>query len=425
MKKLSLLVVAVLMLAALGGVQAQEGITLTYMASQGWIKDTELELAQQFEEETGIHIDYQIIPADQYFSVLQTKLNTGEGPDIFGGQSGASNLRILYDIEQNGVDLSDEEWATRIDPLSAAQTTLDGKLYGLTIWDTLGGVFAVVYNKAIFEQYGLEIPTTYEELKTISQTLLDNGITPIYEPIADGWHHVLWFPELGERYEEVTPGLTDALNANETTFVENETMLTAITQLNELYQMGAFGEFAMSDSGSETAARMAAGEYAMTVATLSLPFTIEEDFGVSADQFGYFVMPLADNQNINFHPGGPSKFIYSGSPNIEAAKEYFRFLTRPEILQWWVENEPDFNYLNFEGIENEFTEEQQAFFDRYPGRGPGMQVRVTYVDPQWMEMGQDLSAMFLGEAQPIDVLANVDTRRAEMAAAANDPAWNQ
>ncbi|MBK8050681.1 MAG: hypothetical protein IPK16_28390 [Anaerolineales bacterium] len=63
-------------------------VTLTYMASQGWIKDAELELAKKFEEQTGIHIDYQIIPADQYFSVLKTKLNAGEATDIFGGQSG-------------------------------------------------------------------------------------------------------------------------------------------------------------------------------------------------------------------------------------------------------------------------------------------------------------------------------------------------
>ena len=28
---------------------AKEGVTLTYMASQGWIKDAELELAKKFE----------------------------------------------------------------------------------------------------------------------------------------------------------------------------------------------------------------------------------------------------------------------------------------------------------------------------------------------------------------------------------------
>src|SRR5689334_9742846 len=54
---------------------AKQNITLTYIASQGWIQPAEMDLAKKFEEQTGIHIDYQIIPADQYFTVLQTKLN--------------------------------------------------------------------------------------------------------------------------------------------------------------------------------------------------------------------------------------------------------------------------------------------------------------------------------------------------------------
>ena len=80
------------------------------MASQGWIMDAELELAKKFETETGIHVDYQISPADQYFNVLKTKLNAGEATDIFGGQAGKTDLKVQYDVENNAVDLSDQEW---------------------------------------------------------------------------------------------------------------------------------------------------------------------------------------------------------------------------------------------------------------------------------------------------------------------------
>jgi raffinose/stachyose/melibiose transport system substrate-binding protein len=60
---------------------------LTYIASQDWIKDSEMEQAKKFEAETGVHVDFQIIPSDQYFNVLQTKLETGgEGVDVFGVQ---------------------------------------------------------------------------------------------------------------------------------------------------------------------------------------------------------------------------------------------------------------------------------------------------------------------------------------------------
>ena len=111
MKKYILLTVLLITLSALGSVAIHaQGVTLTYMASQGWVFDSEQELGQKFEEQTGIHIDYQIIPSDQYFTVLKTRLNSGEGPDIFGGQSGVSDLVLQYDVEKNAVDLSDEPW---------------------------------------------------------------------------------------------------------------------------------------------------------------------------------------------------------------------------------------------------------------------------------------------------------------------------
>ena len=47
------------------------------------------------------------------------------------------------------------------------------------------------------------------------------------------------------------------------------------------------------------------------------------------------------------NPAGPSKFIYSGSEHIEEAKEYLRFLARPENLQYIIDNTPEFTSLNF------------------------------------------------------------------------------
>src|SRR4029078_891041 len=173
-------------IAGLGGmsVHAQAKTTLTYIASQGWIFDSEQALGKKFEEKTGIHIDYQVIPADQYFSVLKTKLNSGEGPDIFGGQSGVTDLKVQYNVEKNAVDLSNEAWAKLEDPLVAAQSTVDGKLYGLTLWDIYGTTWVVNYNKAIFEKLGLSEPKTYADFKALCQKLMDAGIQPLYEPIS-------------------------------------------------------------------------------------------------------------------------------------------------------------------------------------------------------------------------------------------------
>ena len=66
----------------------------------------------------------------------------------------------------------------------------------------------------------------------------------------------------------------------------------------------------------------------------------------------------------------------------------------------------------------------KEFYDTYTAKQSTVyQTAVKYVNPQWMEMGADLSAMFLGEMTPAEVLKNIDKLRAEQAAAASDSAW--
>jgi len=430
MKKLILIAVLVTAIAGLSGVptqaqtQAPTGVTLSYLVSQGWVFDAEQALGKKFEAQTGIHIDYQIVPSDQFFNVLKTKLNSGEGPDIFGGQSGVTDLEVQYNVEQNAVDLSNEPWAKLEDPLVAAQSTINGKLYGLTLWATTATTWVVNYNKTIFQKYNLSEPKTYADFKALCQTLLNNGIQPIYEPISDGWHHVLWFPELGPRYEEVTPGLADALNANKATFAGNPTMLTDLTELNEMYQLGFFGKNALSDTEANATKAMESGKVAMTVQNLTFPQQVEHDYpDMKADTIGAFVMPLADNQILNINPAGPTKFIYSGSPHIAEAKQYFNFLTQIDNMQYLIDNTPTMQTLPFPGVTSKLLPNQQAFLDAHPKHGTVYQTAVKYVNPQWIDIGKDLTAMFTGAMKPQDVLVNIDQRRADLAKAAKDPAW--
>ena len=426
MKKHILFAVLVMSMVVLGSVaiHAQANVTLTYIASQGWIFDAEQTLGQQFEAKTGIHIDYQIIPSDQYFNVLTTKLNSGEGPDIFGGQSGVTDLQVQYDVEKNAVDLTDQPWAKQEDPLVLGQSTINGKVYGLTLWDIYGTTWVVNYNKTIFAKYGLSVPTTYADFKALSQKLLAAGIQPIYEPISDGWHHVLWFPELGPRYEQVTPGLADALNANKAMFANNPTMLTDLQELNELYTAGFMGQNALSDTVADQTKAMDSGTVAMTVSNLTFPQQVEHDYpDMKTDTIGQFVMPLADNQVLNINPAGPTKFIYSGSPNIDAAKQYFDFLTQPENMQYLLDNTPAISSLPFPGLKSNLLPSEQAFLDAHIDRGIVYQTAVKYVNPQWIDIGKDLTAMFTGQMQPQDVLVNIDKRRTQLAEAAKDPAW--
>lgn len=402
---------------------AKENVTISFICSQDWTFDAEQALAKKFAEQTGITVDYQIVPSDQYPNLLQTKLNSGECPDIFMSQDGKFDIVSTLNIEKNGVDLSGEDWVSRMDKQTAAEATVNGKLYGQCINDN-SSVWAVCYNKAIFQSLNLQIPKTYAEFKDICGKIAASGVTPIYEPVSDGWHHVLWFPEVGPRYEEAEPGLTDKLNGNTEKFADSQIMLTSLTQLKELADLGYFGKNYLSDAYADQPAKMAGGKYAMTVANSSLPDQImQADATQKVDNWGFFVIPLADNQIVNMNFCGPTRFIYSGSKYIPEAKKYFSFIAQQDNLQNLVDNTPRYLNLPFSGLKDKYTPAVKDFFAAYTKRGPVFQSSVKYVNPQWMDMGKDITAMFTGQMAPADVLKSIDQRRAQQAAAAKDAAW--
>jgi raffinose/stachyose/melibiose transport system substrate-binding protein len=402
---------------------AKENVTISFICSQDWIFDPEQALSKTFTDQTGITVDYQIVPSDQYPNLLQTKLNSGECPDIFMSQDGKFDIVSTLNIEKNGVDLSGEEWASRMDKLTAAEASVNGKLYGQVIFDN-SSVWAVCYNKTIFQSLGIQVPKNYADFKAACAKIAASGVTPIYEPVSDGWHHVLWFPELGPGYEKAEPGLSDKLNNNTEKFADSAIMTTSLTELKEIATLGYFGKNYLSDAVADQPAKMASGKYAMTVSNSSLPDQIvAADATQKLDNFGFFVMPLADNQSINMNFEGPTRFIYSGSKYIAEAKKYFSFIAQPDNLQNLIDKTPRFLNLPFSGLKDKYTQAVKDFFASYTDKGPVFQASIKYVNPQWMDMGKDITAMFTGQETPVQVLQAIDQRRASQAAAAKDPAW--
>jgi raffinose/stachyose/melibiose transport system substrate-binding protein len=352
-------------------------------------------------------------------------MNVGEGPDIFMGQSGYSDL-LSYNVRENARDLSDQPWAERLDALVAETSSLDGKLYGLTYWDTIGTTWVVNYNMAMFAEHGLTVPTTFDEMKTVCSTLSAAGITPMYEPFSDGWHHVLMFAELGPNYAANTDNLVDGLNANDITLAGNESMATTLNQVNELYQSGCFGDDALSDQYSGMQSAFANDETAMAYANMSFFGTVQNDFpDYDISNIGLFVLPLDDNQTISMNPAGPTKFVYSGSENQDAALAYFDFLAHPDNVAAFLADPAGTKNLPFSDAEGSYPENVLSFLAANPdNRGIVLQTSVNYVNPQWMDIGQDMTAMITGMIDAERVLSNIDDRRTDIAKAAGDPGWD-
>jgi raffinose/stachyose/melibiose transport system substrate-binding protein len=402
---------------------AKKDITLTFMASQDWVQDAELALAEKFTQETGIKVDYQIVPSDQYPNLLQTKLNTGECTDIFCSQAGRFDIVTTLNVGKNAVDLSAEAWVSTMEATAAAEVTADGKVYGQPMQDT-SAVWAIAYNKKIFNDLGLSIPKNWAEFVAVCEAILATGVTPVYEPVSDGWHHVLWFAEMGAAYEKAEPGLVDALNGNTKKLAESAIMKTAVEQIKEMADKGYWGENYMADVYADQPAKMASGAYAMTVANQGLPQQVAElNAGLTADDIGFFVIPLADNQMLNVNPVGPTRFIYSGSENIEAAMQYLAFLAQPENLQYMVDNVAKFQSLPYSGLTPKYAGTVKEFYDMYSTKGTVLQTAVKYVNPQWMEIGKEIVSAIQNMQDVTTMLNNLDKNRADQASAAQDAAW--
>ena len=406
---------------------AASDVTLSIMASQDWIQDAEMELAEKFTAETGIKIDYQIVPSDQYTNLLTTKLNTGECTDIFAAQSGRFDIKTQFNVEQNAVDLSGESWAGNVDPLAAEELMVDGKLYGQPIQD-VSAVWAVAYNKVLFDKLGIAVPTDFASFEAACQKIKDAGVTPIYEAVSDGWHHVLWFPETCVAVETKEPGTADKLNNNEMTFAENATMKTILEQIKSMVDKGYWGDndIYMSNQYANAAASVASGEYAMTIANQGFGDEVEAIGGeLKKDDIGYFVMPLADNQTLNVNPAGPARFVYSGSAHAKEAQQYLEYLASDESLAYLTDNVAKFNKLPYTNAPTAYAGPVKEFYDAYSSNQATVyQTAVKYVNPQWMDIGNYLSAMILGDIDADEVLARIDKGRADQAKAAQDAAWN-
>ncbi len=374
-------------------------------------------------------MDYQILPADQYQDVLLTRLNSGEGPDIFMAQSGFA-LATTYKVQENAIDLSNEPWADSYSVFSAEQTSVDGVNYGMTYYDTTTDYY-MIYNKKIMEAAGVTaVPTTFAEFEDACQKVLDSGVVPIYEPVADGWHQTMLWAENGQVFEKLEPGIVEKLNTNQATFAENKNMLTALTQLNDLAQKGYFGDNYLSDEFANAEGYLASGEYWMSFlkpgAIKSIVASENNTAGYTEDDFGIMLLPICDNQYLNVHPTGPSKFIYSGSPNVDAAKKYFEYITTKDSIQYVIDNASDVENVPFEvGQTPEYSETTKAFLDSFDDEHSGMVLQdvVTYYNEQWGDISTNLASMFIGDMTPEEVLKAIDDGRAQLAGAAGDENW--
>ena len=117
-----------------------------------------------------------------YFAQLQTAIASGDMPEIMMGNPG------LYTDLIDGGYVMDLTGNSVIEGLGLTQADMGdvsykGKWYAFPVDFKTWGVY---YNKTIFAELGLEVPTTQTELLDICQKLVDAGYAPWAQWYSDG-----------------------------------------------------------------------------------------------------------------------------------------------------------------------------------------------------------------------------------------------
>lgn len=403
------------------------GEELSILVSAGWMDNRYDATIARFEETYDVTVDLQTIPADQYIDMLMSKLMTDSCTDIFWIQSNPFAIEsVIVDPETYCIDFTGAEWEAKIPEVRRAACKYNDKLYGMQIWHN-SPEYVMLYNKTLFEENGWEVPTTYEELKTLCAAIYETGITPWFMPGADGWQHQLAFFQIGGVYEEATPGLYEALNNNEAVFADNAKMIEVLEQFKEFSDLGYFGEDWIGTDSTNMANEFADRNCAMAVCNSSYIKQIIDETGTT-DEFGLFIEPLGDNTWFPSSPAGPTMFGYNKSEHPELVKEFFNFVATTESLQEILDNSPQYTnlHVNDDALEQHWLQEEEAFMASIAEEKMAVSVLqngTKYTNDYWMNFGQDMVSYCLGEMEANDVLINMDTNRAEAAKIAGDANW--
>lgn len=286
-------------------------------------KDTLEEITEIFNEShPGINVRWEFKPNANYQAAVNTAVSGGQAPDIFGWLEGTP-------IRAGAADgiIKDLTGIVDPDPLIEAarsQVEFDGSVWGSPLSAYTVGIY---YQRDVFEDLNLEVPTTWGELIDVSEQLDAAGTTawamPSKDMILPYFFYTLAIGSVLDEdgYDELLAGdrkLTDA-------------DLVAAAQLM-LDLQPYFNEGFEAQGYAEGKAAFAEGRAAMII-------------GGSADFAGYQQTNPDVNVGVFGFPSPEGGFavttsgldlnytVWAESPNADEAAEFIAWLSSEDAQQ--------------------------------------------------------------------------------------------
>ncbi|MGW9182844.1 ABC transporter substrate-binding protein [Agromyces sp. NPDC055661] len=276
-------------------------------------------------------VQNQVADAD---TIIRTLLVKDKAPDVITLNANGNFGRLA----QAGVfyDFSDEPVLQTINPavqdILADLGNAEGEVNGLGYVNNANGI---IYNEDIFEEQGLEVPETWDELIDVCDQLQAAGITPFYGTLGDSWTGLPSFNALGaypaqdDFFEQMREEGEDVGPDSEVSFQKD--FAEALDQQYELFSYTQDGYRGKTyDDGN---AAFANGDVAMLMQGIWAVSPIKD---VNPDiRAGIFPYPATDDPADRLLVSGVDVVVTMGkdTPHREEAMRFIDYLFEQDVIE--------------------------------------------------------------------------------------------
>ena len=365
MKRAVCLAMSVLLLSLTGCVPNDAGkdpppdpVTLSLMLPQSHYKDFLKASIARFEEEhPEIRIDAQVIPDNQWIGLVKQKIAVGETPDLI-----RIDRSLIQDVGPQHFITFDESapWYDRVLPDQLESKLIDGKLYGLPVGGTSS--VGIVYNRALFQQYHVDVPTDMESWKAACVKLRDAGVVPLYASDKDPWTVGLGFTASAP---QVLPESTwDALLNGTLHWYEVPEFYEILDTFRSFREEGLTNPDYLSAAYASAVTAMARGEAAMYITGHFFITDVLQE----APDLDLMMMPVPYRSGVLTIIPGPGQIsVFQNSAHQEEAKVFLDWFSQPDnmdiFLAGWVHT------AVFKDQNLQLPDWQQELYDTYISAG--------------------------------------------------------
>lgn len=305
-----------------------EAITLTYLVDDSQnSQDTAKALAAAY---TAMHPNVKINVESRPGgtdgdNIVKTRLATGDMSDLFWYNSG-SLLQALHPTDTL-VDISQEPFMANIVESFLPTVSQNGQVFGVPSGTALGG--GVLYNKKVYEQLGLKVPTTWAEFEANNEKIKAAGIAPIIQSYGANstWTSQLFVLADYCNVQQAMPSFAADYTANKIKIGETPAAMAGFNYLQEGNQKGWYQQDYATTTFDQALQLLADGKgahYPMLSFALSTIATNSPDV---VKDIGFFGQPGTDaskNCATIWMPAGT--YIPKTSKHIAEAKDFLAFI---------------------------------------------------------------------------------------------------